>query len=141
MSAVVDDDALDIVIDDPASQNTLITTPNMPVSMVEHFIGLNASSLVKDGGTLQVGIGALGDAITYSLILRDQQNELYQQLLRDSNLLPLFETLIRTTGGIEPFDEGLYGCTEMLTYGLLRLFQEYIVRRKVRDTRHGYAAD
>src|SRR5690606_9471830 len=63
------------------------------------------------------------------------------QLLRDSNLLPLFETLIRTTGGIEPFDEGLYGCTEMLTYGLLRLFQEYIVRRKVRDTRHGYAAD
>lgn len=141
ISALAADDALDMVIHDSTCHTTLINTPNMPVSMTEHVIGINASSLVKDGGTLQIGIGALGDAITYALILRDQQNATYQQLLRDSGLMKSFGTLITDTGGIEPFEEGLYGCTEMLTYGLLRLLQEYIIRRKVRDTRHGYATD
>jgi len=136
-SAVVSDDALDIVIEDAECHTALMSTPNMPVTMAEHFIGLNASALVKDGGTLQIGIGALGDTITHALILRDQQNALYQQLLREVGLAEQTIALIDVTGGFGTFEDGLYGCSEMLTYGLLRLFQEYIIRRKVRDSRLG----
>jgi acyl-CoA hydrolase len=37
--------------------------PNNKVSAADYAIGLHASSLVVDGGTLQIGIGSLGDAI------------------------------------------------------------------------------
>jgi len=136
-SAVVNNDALDMVVHDSDCHTTLISTPNMPVTMAEHVIGLNASALVKDGGTLQIGIGALGDAITHALILRDQQNALYQQLLREVVLAEQTIAMIDGTGGLGTFEDGLYGCSEMITYGLLRLFQEYIIRRKVRDSRLG----
>lgn len=139
-SAVLKEE-MDILVDDASAQCKLMSTPNMPVGMAEHFIGLNASALVKDGGTLQIGIGALGDAITHALILRDQHNASYQQLLQDSELAAQAAPLIAEVGGLDAFEEGLYGCSEMLTYGLLRLFQEYIIRRRVRDTRHGNAAD
>jgi acyl-CoA hydrolase len=32
------------------------------------MIGINVSTLVRDGGTIQVGIGALGDAIVAGLL-------------------------------------------------------------------------
>lgn len=134
-SALVDETALDIVVDDPACQTTLMSTPNMPVSIAEHFIGLNASALVRDGGTLQIGIGALGDAITAALILRDRDNLGYQSLLGESSLTHRFGDIIRDVGGTDPFSEGLYGCSEMLTYGLFRLFEASIIRRDVLDTR------
>lgn len=134
-SAVVDEDMLDILIDDPACQTTLMSTPNMPVSVPEHFIGLNASALVRDGGTLQIGIGALGDAITAALILRDRDNMGYQSLLGECSVTHHFGDVIRETGGTEPFTEGLYGCSEMFTYGLFRLFEASILRREVMDDR------
>ena len=62
----VADNLFDIVVKDPIANKTLMSTPNMPVGVTEHFIGLHASALVKDGGTLQIGIGALGDALTFS---------------------------------------------------------------------------
>ena len=79
-SAIVDADEFDMLIDDPACHHRLISTPNMPVGMAEHFIGLGASALVRDGGTLQIGIGALGDAVAGSILLRQQDNETYQPL-------------------------------------------------------------
>jgi acyl-CoA hydrolase len=55
-------DAFDLLIDE-AEQRRLFSTPNMPVGTQDHCIGLHASSLVRDGGTLQIGIGAMGDAV------------------------------------------------------------------------------
>ena len=37
--------------------------------------------LVRDGGTLQLGIGELGDAVCYGLQLRHQQNEEFREIL------------------------------------------------------------
>ena len=48
---------------------------------MDHAIGMHVSSLVRDGGTLQVGIGELGDALVYALLLRHQQNVVYQDAL------------------------------------------------------------
>lgn len=141
-SAIIDDTALDIVVDDIACHTTLMNTPNMPVTMAEHFIGLQTSVLIRDGGTLQIGIGALGDAVTGALLLRQQDNNHYRTLWREvSTMTPSSENLVSDIGGLEVFQQGLYGCSEMLTYGMFRLFQEKIIRRSVKDTRRSEGED
>lgn len=119
----------DLLIDRP--ENTrLFSTPNMPVTTQDHFIGLHASTLVRDGGTLQIGIGAMGDALTAGLLARQADSEAYQALLADINLTP-WHSLIEREGGLQPFARGLYGCSEMFVNGLLALVEAGIIRRPV----------
>ncbi|KEX89550.1 acetyl-CoA hydrolase/transferase family protein [Pseudomonas umsongensis] len=122
-------DTFDLLIDEKDS-TTLFSTPNMPVGFQDHFIGLHASSLVRDGGTLQIGIGSMGDALTAALLARQADNDAYKALMSDLNLEP-WAQLIEREGGIEPFAKGLYGCSEMFVNGLLVLADAGIVRRKV----------
>ncbi|MGY2286688.1 acetyl-CoA hydrolase/transferase C-terminal domain-containing protein [Pseudomonas gingeri] len=125
----IDRDAFDLLIDEQ-EQSTLFSTPNMPVDTQDHFIGLHASTLVRDGGTLQIGIGSMGDALTAALLARHADNDGYQALLADIDVLP-WKSLIDRQGGTEPFVRGLYGCSEMFVNGLLVLADAGIVRRKV----------
>ena len=53
----------------------------MPVNLQDHCIGLHASALVRDGGTLQIGIGSMGDALTAALLLRQRDNATYRALI------------------------------------------------------------
>lgn len=122
-------DAFDLLIDEK-DNTTLFSTPNMPVGFQDHLIGLHASTLVRDGGTLQIGIGAMGDALTAALLARQADNEGYKALLADVNLSQ-WAQLIDREGGTEPFVKGLYGCSEMFVNGLLVLVDAGIVRRKV----------
>src|SRR3546814_48807 len=62
-TAAVPLDFFDIVVAPPAPYPKLFALPRQPVGDAEHAIGLYASALVRDGGTLQVGIGALSDAL------------------------------------------------------------------------------
>lgn len=124
---------MDILVDDPKGHSCLFSTPNMPVSQQDHFVGLHASTLVKDGGTLQIGIGALGDALVHQLCLRHQDNERYQAALHDWKLAPEQQAMIEREGGVAPFRDGLYGCSEMVTQGLMTLIDEGIIRRPVYD--------
>ncbi|NWA04319.1 acetyl-CoA hydrolase/transferase family protein [Pseudomonas gingeri] len=125
----IDREAFDLLIDEQ-EQSTLFSTPNMPVDCQDHFIGLHASTLVRDGGTLQIGIGSMGDALTAALLARHADNEGYRALLADIDVLP-WKSLIDRQGGTEPFARGLYGCSEMFVNGLLVLADAGIVRRKV----------
>jgi acyl-CoA hydrolase len=100
--------------------------------MAEHFIGLAASALVKDGGTLQIGIGALGDAVASGLLLRQQNNKVYQQLLKEAQLSSEWFDVLEETGTEGVFDIGLYGCSEMFTYGLFKLMEAGVIKREVR---------
>ncbi|QJI31747.1 acetyl-CoA hydrolase/transferase family protein [Pseudomonas sp. ADAK18] len=122
-------DEFDFLIDEKDS-TTLFSTPNMPVGCQDHFIGLHASTLVRDGGTLQIGIGSMGDALTAALLARQADNEAYRQLLSDLDVYQ-WAPLISREGGVEPFARGLYGCSEMFVNGLLVLADAGIVRRKV----------
>ncbi|MCM2462846.1 acetyl-CoA hydrolase/transferase family protein [Pseudomonas sp. CG7] len=122
-------DAFDLLIDEKDS-HTLFSTPNMPVGFQDHLIGLHASTLVRDGGTLQIGIGSMGDALTAALLARQADNAGYQALLADLNLSQ-WAQLIEHEGGVEPFAKGLYGCSEMFVNGLLALAEAGIIRRKV----------
>ncbi|WP_339527684.1 acetyl-CoA hydrolase/transferase C-terminal domain-containing protein [Pseudomonas mucidolens] len=122
-------DQFDFLIDEKDC-TTLFSTPNMPVGFQDHFIGLHASTLVRDGGTLQIGIGSMGDALTAALLARQADNEGYRQLLSDLDVYQ-WAPLISREGGVEPFARGLYGCSEMFVNGLLVLAEAGIVRRKV----------
>lgn len=123
---------LDLLID-AEERSTLFSTPNMPVGIQDHCIGLHASTLVRDGGTLQIGIGSMGDALTAALLARQADNQGYRALLADLQV-DHWQALIDREGGVEPFAQGLYGCSEMFVNGLLALADAGIVRRKVYPT-------
>ncbi|MFB4394680.1 MULTISPECIES: acetyl-CoA hydrolase/transferase C-terminal domain-containing protein [unclassified Pseudomonas] len=120
-------EAFDLLLDEP-EQRRLFSTPNMPVTTQDHCIGLHASALLRDGGTLQVGIGAMGDAVAAALLARQGDNEGYRALLAELDLTP-WQALIDREGGQDPFAQGLYGCSEMFVNGLLALAEAGVVRR------------
>jgi acyl-CoA hydrolase len=101
------------------------------VSTVDYLIALHVSALVRDGGTLQLGIGSLGDAVTYLLKLRHERNDTYRELLSDTLVLDRFGEVIESVGGTAPFDAGLYAATEMLVHGFLELQRCGVLKRRV----------
>ena len=110
--------------------STLFSTPNMPVTVQDHCIGLYASTLVRDGGSLQIGIGAMGDAVSAALLQRHRDNPAYRAALDDlqgGKVHPLCNAL----GDLRPFRTGLYGCSEMFVNGLLDLAEAGVIRRVV----------
>lgn len=123
------EDAFDLLIDEP-ERSTLFSTPNMPVGTQDHLIGLYASTLIRDGGTLQIGIGSMGDALTAALLARQANNSEYQAVLERLQLEPA-QALIARQGGTGPFAQGLYGCSEMFVNGLLVLAEAGVLRRRV----------
>lgn len=123
----------DLIIDHPRYSTPLFSTPKMPVANADYLIGLQASALLKDGGTLQVGIGALGDAVVHAACLRQQHNAEYRQLLQATGTLDAAADLIADSGGLAPFETGLYGATEMLVDGFMPLHQAGILKRRVYD--------
>ncbi len=130
LGAGVDPAFFDVVIDHPAP-SPLFAVPRQPVSLAEYAIGLYASTLVKDGGTLQIGIGALSDALTHALVLRHTRNADYRRLVQA--LWPEVESsaLVREIGGLEPFVRGLFGCSEMVMDGFRVLSEAGVLTRRV----------
>ena len=80
--AAVSLEFFDIVVAPPAPYPKLFALPRQPVGDAEHAIGLYASALVRDGGTLQVGIGTLSDALCHALVLRHTDNTGYRRVLQ-----------------------------------------------------------
>ena len=131
--AIVPEETYDFILDDAKYNHTLVGPPSPPVETTDYMIGLNASSLLPDGGTLQIGIGSLGDAITYGCILRQEQNERYNAVLAEMGVLDKFGHIIDRVGGTGPFTEGLYGSTEMFADGFRHLYNHGILKRAVYD--------
>ena len=115
-------DEVDLCLD-PGSNFELFSVVKRPVGLTEHAIGLNVASTVPDGGTLQIGIGAIGDAVANALLLR-QSGEFPK--IHAAN--PFAQTGFDAD---RPFQKGLYGVTEMLVDGLLHLFEQGVIRREV----------
>ena len=124
-------ESFDLLLDHSRYDYDLFAPPNPALATVDHAIGLHASSLVRDGGTLQIGIGELGDSIVYSLLLRHQQNEAWRRALHD--LGEPDAALVDAIGGRAPFSTGLFGATEMFVDQMLDLYRAGILRRRVYD--------
>ena len=130
--AAIGADRFDIVLDQPSSDHPLFSAPQMSVSPEDHLIGFYASALLKDGGTLQVGIGSLGAALVHSAILRHKHNDAWRAVFDHLQVDEHFP-LVSEAGGTGPFEQGLYGCSEMMVDGFLYLMEQGILRREVYD--------
>jgi Acetyl-CoA hydrolase/transferase C-terminal domain len=124
--ALVAADAFDLLLSGPLTDFELYSLPARPVSLPEWAIGLHAARLIVDGGTLQIGIGSIGDALARALILRQRDNALFRRLataIDCSGSAALFDD--------GPFETGLYGASEMLVEGFVHLEQAGVIKRSV----------
>ncbi|HEY1076776.1 MAG TPA: acetyl-CoA hydrolase/transferase C-terminal domain-containing protein [Fontimonas sp.] len=131
--AEVDAGFFDVIVEQPQLDSALFPLPKLAVTAADYAIGLHASTLVRDGGTLQIGIGALGDALIHSLQLRHRDNAAYRAAAQDLGVTARSGALIEQYGGLAPFEQGLYSATEMFVDGFLHLMRDGILKRRVYD--------
>jgi hypothetical protein len=120
-------DEFSAVLDSAATDFPLFAPPSEPIDDGKYAIGLYAAGLVRDGGTLQIGIGQIGDALAQGLIIRHRDNAQFCAVMK--RLSPEAEQLPALQSGA--FDKGLYGVSEMLTEAFLGLIDAGILRREV----------
>ena len=125
--AAIGENEFDLLLDSPATDFPLFAPPREPVALADYAAGLHAASIVPDGGTLQIGIGSLGDAVAQALVLRQRDNDAFRTLLSRLGYDPARDAAVHA----EPFDVGLYGCTELFVEGMLDLFRAGILKREV----------
>ncbi|MDE2295206.1 MAG: hypothetical protein KGL36_07060 [Gammaproteobacteria bacterium] len=131
--AVIGAEQFDFLVEHPRYETDLYSPPNARLSTIDYAIGLHAARLVRDGGTLQLGIGEIGDAVVYALQLRHQRNQEFREIHRLMRTPERFATAPAAIGGDGPFETGLYACTEMFLDGFLELYRAGILRRRVYD--------
>jgi hypothetical protein len=112
------------VLDSPDTDFPLFAPPSEPITDTKYAIGLHTAGLIRDGGTLQIGIGQTGDALAQGLVVRHRDNAQFHDIMK--RLSPATETL--ESGS---FEQGLYGVSEMLTEAFLGLIDAGILKREV----------
>jgi hypothetical protein len=114
------------VLDSPETDFPLFAPPSEPITDTKYAIGLHAARLVRDGGTLQIGIGQVGDALAQGLIVRHRDNPRFHEIMK--RLAPDAPVAAENNG---PFEQGLYGVSEMLFEAFLGLIDAGIIKREV----------
>ncbi len=132
-TAVVEETFFDVVLQPPGPYPKLFALPRQPVTDTDYAIGLYASTLIRDGGTLQIGIGALADALSHALVLRHLDNDTYRRVLYALDPEIAHHPAVIASGGMDRFEIGLYGCSEMLNEGFRHLVDAGVIQRKVVD--------
>lgn len=132
-SALVDASLADAIFEGQAATFKPFGAPATPVASADYAIGLRVSGLIADGGTLQIGIGSLSDAIAYSCDLRHNHNADYRALMARLDRSESEDALVKSIGGLEPFEQGLYGCTEMLVESYIQMYRAGVISRPVYD--------
>ncbi|WP_329740578.1 acetyl-CoA hydrolase/transferase C-terminal domain-containing protein [Dyella sp. A6] len=130
--AEVAEDFFDLELAPPSSP-PLFALPRQPVGLAEYALGLHASALVKDGGCLQIGIGALSDALVKALLLRHQDNTAWRAALVTLDGKGATHAVAGHVGGLTPFVTGLYGASEMVMDGFMHLQRAGILKRRSWD--------
>ncbi len=115
------------VLDSPKTDFPLFAPPSEPITNTRYAIGLHAAGLVRDGGTLQIGIGQIGDALAQGLIVRHRDSAQFRATMQ--RLVPATMELSTLESG--PFEKGLYGVSEMLFEAFLGLIDAGILKREV----------
>jgi acyl-CoA hydrolase len=123
--AEVERDALDVILEPLAPHFDLFAPPKEPVALADYAMALHVATLVKDGGTLQIGIGSFADALSHALILRHTRNAEFRRLIERLGEKPV------DGANLGPFEQGLYGSSEMLVDGFLALRRAGVLKRRV----------
>ncbi len=120
----------DLLLDDGQSNYPLFQLPNRRVSPADYAAGMHVASLVADGGTIQVGIGSLSDAVAHCLAVRHQNPDVFDAVLRalpGGSTSPRRQSLPIERGS---FEEGLFASSELLSDALFSLLEQGIVKRE-----------
>jgi Acetyl-CoA hydrolase/transferase C-terminal domain len=120
-------DEFSAVLDSPATDFPLFAPPSEPITDTKYAIGLHAAGLVRDGGTLQIGIGQVSDALAQGLIVRHRDNAQFHGIMQ--RLAPGAQPSSAPQTG--SFEAGLYGVSEMLFEAFLALIDAGILKREV----------
>jgi hypothetical protein len=115
------------VLDSPATDFPLFAPPSEPITDTKYAIGLHTAGLIRDGGTLQIGIGQVGDALAQGLIVRHRDNAQFRAVMK--RLAPACES--RSAPETGSFERGLYGVSEMLFEAFLGLIDAGILKREI----------
>lgn len=124
--AILEPSAFDFILDGPEYQFDLFEVPKEPVRTCDYATAFNVAALIPDGGTIQVGIGGFSDALTHALRMRQQDNGQFRTIIARLGTLTGAEGITH----LEPFEEGLYACSEMLVEGILELRRDGILKRR-----------
>ena len=128
--AEVDRDFFDILVDEPVLEHPLFAVPNALAAPADHAVGAYAAAIVADRGSLQIGIGSLGDSVAYMLGLRHTDNATFRQLAEALDIEARYPEMLAREGGLETFREGHFAASEMFTWGLMRLYQQGLLKRE-----------
>lgn len=129
--AEVERDFFDIVVDEPELEHPLFGVPNALTAPADHAVGAYAAALVADEGSLQIGIGSLGDAVAYMLGLRHVDNSSFQAIADALDIPARYPALLAREGGLGVFEKGHFAASEMFTWGLMCLYQQGVLKRRV----------
>ncbi len=132
--SIVTPDFFDVVVDAPNQYFPVFAPPKLSVSDADYMIGLHASTLIKDNGEIQIGIGSLGDALVYGLCLRQSDNPKYNEVLKALDIQSSTFPIIETSGATQTFSKGLFAATEMLVDSFAELYKAKILKKKVFDS-------
>jgi len=121
----------DFVLESPQTDFPLFAPPREPIDLTEYAAGLHAARIVADGGTLQLGIGSLGDAVAQALVLRHTKNDEFRDMV--ARLDPADTAPAGLREGA-PFEIGLHGVSEMFVEGFLDLKRAGVLKREVNST-------
>jgi acyl-CoA hydrolase len=115
------------VLEGPAVEFPLFAPPAEPITDGKYAIGLHAAGLVRDGGTLQIGIGQVGDALAQGLIVRHRDDAQFRAIMKRLSPAAELPTGLQTGS----FEKGLYGVSEMLFEAFIGLIEAGIIKREV----------
>ena len=118
----------DLLLEGPATDFPLFAPPRESIDLAEHATGIHVARTIADGGTLQLGIGSLGDAVAHALILRHRASSDFRAIA--TRLDPAVRAPIGMRES-DPFAAGLHGLSEMLVESFLDLMHAGILKREV----------
>ena len=131
--AEVGENFFDVIVEAPKHSHALFGVPSPPIELADHAIGIRAAALVKDGGTLQLGIGSIGDAVAHWLRQRHAANAEFASLAAALGM-DRWKDLVAREGGLGRFASGLFASSEMFTWGLMTLYRAGVIRRRAEDS-------
>lgn len=129
--AAVTADFFSAIVESSEVKHQLFALPRTSVQEIDHMIGLHASRLIGDDGTLQMGIGSLSDGIVSATVLRHQDNASYKKILKAHDAE--FSTPQHLELHQDIFQKGLYGTSEMLMDGFMHLRKAGVLVRNIFD--------
>jgi acyl-CoA hydrolase len=131
--AEVNPEFFDVIVETPEMTADLFALPRDPIAEDDFMIGLQASLLVADGGTIQVGIGSLSDALIYCLRMRHLQNAKYVEIT-NRLIKERFSHHDQNEFHQGRFVQGLYGTSEMVMDAFMNLQEAGILKRMIMDS-------